>query len=48
MLTYEGVLLNMRRLEPSGNWTQPTLLLTLLDDEGEPRVLAATEEAHAV
>lgn len=35
-------------MEPSGSWTTPTLLVTLLDDEGEPLVLAATEEAHAV
>lgn len=48
MMTYEGVLLNVKRLEPSGTWTTPTLLVTLLDDDGEPLVLVATEDAYAV
>lgn len=47
MLIYEGTLLAVKTLEPSGNFTKPTHLVTVLDEDGEPLRLAADEEAFA-
>lgn len=46
MLTYEGTLLAVKTLEPSGGFTRPTHLVTVLDADGEPLRLAADEEAY--
>lgn len=46
MLIYEGTLLAVKTLEPSGSFTKPTHLVTVLDEDGEPLRLAADDEAY--
>ncbi len=48
MLTYEATLLGVKELEPSGNYTDATLLVTLVGEDGDPLGLVASPEAFAV
>lgn len=47
MMMYEGTLLAVKTLEPSGSSTKPTHLVTVLDADGEPLRLAADEDASS-
>lgn len=45
MLIYDGTFIAAKTIEPSGNFTRPTHLLTVLSEDGEPLRLAADAEA---